>query len=91
MVKDCSIIVYKIVTMFGDGELIRVNTHYSWICLWDWALGYGTKGTKTCQRLVKLMTKPIFGDWLCLACNKKIDDAHSTIGSLTAVLQTQYH
>ena len=43
--------------------------------LWDWALCYGVKGTKVCQKLLRLVARPVFGDRLCLQCSREIDPA----------------
>ena len=40
-----------------------------WMRLWDWALGYGVRGTKVCQQLLRLVARPVFGDRICYRCN----------------------
>ena len=54
-------------------RFLEIEGVYPWMRLWDWALCYGVKGTKVCQKLLRLVARPVFGDRLCLQCSGEID------------------
>ena len=58
-------------------RLLEIEATYPWMQLWDWALGYGVRGTKVCQQLLRLVARPVFGDRICYQCNTPIPPAIS--------------
>ena len=45
-----------------------------WCNVWNEALEYGTKGTKTGQNIFRILCRPVFGDRMCPHCSSPITE-----------------
>ena len=45
-----------------------------WCNVWNEALEYGTKGTKTGQSIFRILCRPVFGDRMCSHCSSPITE-----------------
>ena len=61
-------------------DLVKVHDRCPWIKIWDWALDFGVKGTKTCQLILRLLTRRIFKDSVCDKCDQKFSENDTYLG-----------
>ena len=59
-------------TLIHHSSLRLLSGEISWLKLWDIAREHGIPGTKSIREILKLTTKPTFGDQLCPFCGDAI-------------------
>ena len=60
----------------------KVATNISWRLLWDQALDYGPRGTAHLQRIVHLLSQPIYDNFTCPLCLLPVDPSTSWLSHL---------
>ena len=64
-------------------HILEVSKKISWMKVFDMALDHGTKGTRTVQSIMKMLSVPLYGHRECRHCGTNINPAVSYAEHLT--------
>ena len=72
--RDFKILLEQSPTHKTAKIVVSVAKITSWCHLWDVALDYGVRGTRSLQTLLREMCQPIFENSVCNLCKKNLID-----------------
>ena len=62
----------------------KIELKVPWCQLWDRALDLGTRGTEQLQRIVHLLSQPIYPNFTCLLCHQQVNPTTTWLSHVCA-------